>query len=364
MESVVSPGMAYSFPGPGASGLVTSRPAFIFGMGIKTRAHHYPWRGIWLTGYLIVNCGSSLVKATSCCLTIGMKSYQHLHIGDSMKLIDLINRKPVPEPWAEGDNIPWSEPAFSKRMLAEHLSQDHDAASRKFDLIDQHIKWIHHHVLSETPSRILDLGCGPGLYSNRLAKLEHQCVGIDYSPASIAYAQENAAIEMLDATFLELDLRDAAFGVDYDAVMLIYGELNVFKPKDARLILQKTIVALKSGGKLILEPHTFDAVRKWGERERSWYTSEEGLFSEKPHIVMEEFFWNQDLRVAINRYYIVDSSTGDVIFHSQSVQAYTHQDYESLLLECGYKDIIFYPSLTGAPDPTQPNLLAIIAQKP
>jgi SAM-dependent methyltransferase len=293
-----------------------------------------------------------------------MKSYQHLQIGDSMKLIDLINRKPVPEPWAEGDNIPWNEPSFSERMLAEHLSQDHDAASRKFDRIDQHVYWLHNHMLSATPSRILDLGCGPGLYTNRLAKFGHQCVGIDYSPASIAYAQESAAIDKLDNKFLEVDIRDAVFGVDYDAVMLIYGELNVFKRTDARLILQKAIVALKSRGKLILEPHTFEAVRKWGERERSWYTSDGGLFSAKPHIVMEEFFWNQDLQATTNRYYIVDSSTGDVIFHSQSVQAYTHQDYESLLQECGYKDIIFYPSLTGTPDPTQPNLLAIIAQKP
>jgi predicted TPR repeat methyltransferase len=44
-------------------------------------------------------------------------------------------------------------------------------------------------VLQSEPQRILDLGCGPGLYTQRLASLGHTCVGIDISPASIAYAR-------------------------------------------------------------------------------------------------------------------------------------------------------------------------------
>lgn len=35
---------------------------------------------------------------------------------------------------------------------------------------------------------MLDLGCGPGLYSHRLATLGHRVHGIDFGPASIAYA--------------------------------------------------------------------------------------------------------------------------------------------------------------------------------
>ena len=43
-----------------------------------------------------------------------------------MNLLDIVNRTPAPIPWDEGDNIPWDDPDFSKRMLAEHLSQSHD----------------------------------------------------------------------------------------------------------------------------------------------------------------------------------------------------------------------------------------------
>lgn len=66
-----------------------------------------------------------------------------------MTLHDLIlNSEPL-TPWAEGKKIPWDDPEFSARMLSEHLSQNHNAASRRTDKIDQHTSWIHHHILHE-----------------------------------------------------------------------------------------------------------------------------------------------------------------------------------------------------------------------
>ena len=51
-------------------------------------------------------------------------------------ILDIVGRTPKPAPWSEGDNIPWDDPEFSERMLAEHLSQEHDLASRKSQTID------------------------------------------------------------------------------------------------------------------------------------------------------------------------------------------------------------------------------------
>ena len=66
-----------------------------------------------------------------------------------MTLHDLIlNSEPL-TPWAEGEKIPWDDPEFGARMLSEHLSQNHNAASRRTDKIDQHTSWIHHHILAE-----------------------------------------------------------------------------------------------------------------------------------------------------------------------------------------------------------------------
>jgi 2-polyprenyl-3-methyl-5-hydroxy-6-metoxy-1,4-benzoquinol methylase len=129
-----------------------------------------------------------------------------------MNLTDIVRRTAVPEPWAEGEKIPWNDPDFSARMLQEHLSQEHDAASRRFEKIDRHVAWIHTHGLGEKPSAILDLGCGPGLYASRLARRGHTCVGIDFGPASIAYARAQAEREGLACTYRLEDLRTADFG--------------------------------------------------------------------------------------------------------------------------------------------------------
>ena len=131
-----------------------------------------------------------------------------------MELSDIINRQSPPVPWEEGENIPWNDPGFSERMLREHLSQDHNAASRRFEIIDKHVEWIHREVLSEKQSAILDLGCGPGLYMLRLEKLGHQCVGIDYSPASISYAKELAVKEEVSFRCSCQDIRQADFETD------------------------------------------------------------------------------------------------------------------------------------------------------
>ncbi|MBK8417538.1 MAG: class I SAM-dependent methyltransferase [Anaerolineales bacterium] len=39
---------------------------------------------------------------------------------------------------------------------------------------------------------ILDLGCGPGLYTSRLARAGFQITGMDYSYSSIEYATKYA----------------------------------------------------------------------------------------------------------------------------------------------------------------------------
>ena len=43
---------------------------------------------------------------------------------------------------------------------------------------------------------------GRGLYASRLARLGHRCVGIDFSPASIDYAREQAVSEDLPCDYI------------------------------------------------------------------------------------------------------------------------------------------------------------------
>ena len=281
-----------------------------------------------------------------------------------MNLLDIVKRSQPPVPWQEGDNIPWHEPDFSQRMLAEHLSQSHDKASRRLHIIDHHVTWIHSTLLHEKPARVLDLGCGPGLYSNRLAALGHTCVGIDYSPASVAYAKENARQANLTATYQQEDIRTASYGSGFDLAMLLFGELNVFARQDANTILAKANAALQPGGLLLLEPHTHASLVPVPATTNTWFSSAGGLFAPTPHLVLMDEHWDDTTAILTRRYYVINAATNEVTRHAQSMQAYTTTQYEWLLTKAGFAHIEILPGLAHVRVEPSSEFHAIIARKP
>jgi len=247
-------------------------------------------------------------------------------------------------------------------MLEHHLTQEHDLASRRFEIIDRHVDWIQSR-LGGKPSRILDLACGPGLYSSRLARLGHICRGIDFGPASIRYAREPALKEGLDVEYVLEDIRTADYGEDNDLVLFIYGEFNVFKPADIKRVLRKAYDSLKEGGVFVVEPNRYETVKREGTNPASWYSSHGGLFSPKPHLCLMENFWDQERGVTTTRYYIVDAETGDVTLHASSMVAYTREELERMLRGVGFKDVVFYESLSGGEVDLDENLEVVEARK-
>ena len=276
-------------------------------------------------------------------------------------LLDVVDRRSVPEPWQEGENIPWNEPGFSQRMLNEHLSQEHDAASRRLSKIEEQVNWIHSELLSSRPTRVLDLCCGPGLYTSRLAALGHECVGIDFSPAAIAYAEEQASAKGLPCRYLQEDVRRTEFGSGFGLVMILFGQVNVFKRGEAHALLSKARRALTDGGILLLEAHTLAAVEHMGAAGTSWYSAAEGLFSPQPHLVLEENFWNAAMKAATIRYFVVDASSGRVTRYAMTTQGYSDDAYAELLSESGFSDIHYFPALTGEDDSAQSDFLVLKA---
>jgi SAM-dependent methyltransferase len=280
-----------------------------------------------------------------------------------MKLSGIIGRAPVPGPWEEGPSIPWNEPGFSERMLEQHLSQDHDRASRRSEIIDEHVRWIHETLLGGRPGRVLDLCCGPGLYTTRLTELGHACAGVDFSPASIAHAMKLAEERGLEIDYTLSDVRETEVGEGYDLVMIIFGELNIFPPDDARELLRKAHAALRPGGALLLEPQEHDAVLDTGKAPASWYASDGGLFSPEPHLVLQENFWDGVRRTATTRFFVIDAATCAVESHAMTTQAYTEVEYVSLLKEGGFDGGDFLELLPGTPAEDSEGLIAIVARK-
>jgi hypothetical protein len=90
------------------------------------------------------------------------------------------------------------------------------------------------------------------------------------------------------------------------------------------------------GGLLLLEAHTHAAVYRMGTAARSWHSAERGLFSERPHLRLDESAWDEARDVATRRYLIVDAETADVAWYAESVQAYTEAGYRAMLNESGF----------------------------
>lgn len=258
------------------------------------------------------------------------------------KLMDIMKSAPPAESlWSGAYKIPWNDAAFSRRMLGEHLTQNHAMASRKSGAIAQQVAWLEQHFLSGGAGKVLDLGCGPGLYAPHLAEAGHEYVGIDFSPASIEHARQNFARQDRCEFWLG-DVRDADFGRDYDLAMMLYGEINVFSPQNCALILAKAFDALKPGGRLFLEGHTPEAVREIG-RGHTWYKSAGGLFSPEPHLCLTENHWYRDQAVALQIFHVVDPATCAMQTYRSTTQAYEKDEYARLLQAAGFGQVEFHP---------------------
>ena len=256
-----------------------------------------------------------------------------------MDLEHIISRQTPPIAWESGGKIPWNDPQFSARMLRNHLAQDHDWASRRQQIIDQQLACIAQ-LLAGGSSRILDLGCGPGFYTQGLSRLGHQCVGVDFSPASIRHAREAAEEAGLAIRYELSDVREfipqeGAF----DLVMMLFGEFNVFREDDARRILDLAFAALRDGGTLLIEISTQACVEEQGKVGPSWEAADSGLFLDTPHLCLQEHFWDERSSTATTRYTIVDAHTAKVSEYTSSAQAYDQVQFVAMLEASGFSEV-------------------------
>jgi len=240
--------------------------------------------------------------------------------------------------WHGAYKIPWDDPDFSRRMLAEHLAQDHDLASRRADWIDRQVAWIHDDLLSRQPAHILDLGCGPGLYTARLTALGHCCRGVDFGPASIEYAQQHNPTPSR-CEFVLGDVRRAEFGGPHDLAMFLFGELNVFSPTEALEILRKARASLAPEARLIVEAQTPQAVEHVGRSEPVEQQHESGLFSDRPHRCRTESRWLPEEMVAVQTFSVTEAADGRTRVYRSTTKAWADEDLIGLLEAAGFHEV-------------------------
>lgn len=279
-------------------------------------------------------------------------SGQSSQAGAAPRLADAlwrIYRRPErPTAWRNGGNLPWDDPAFSERMLREHLDDTHSAASRTATERALQIDWLWAQLALAPGSRVLDLTCGPGLYAVALAERGCRVTGIDFSPASICHARDLAATAgVVDlCTFIECDVRSAEIERGaYDVALFLYGQLAVFARKDATALLQSMAEALRPGGRACIELLDQEKVDK--QHGTWWFTNDTGLWGDAPFLNLGERFWDEESALSMERFYTLHLDSGELDEILLCDQTYAVAEMTAMVCDAGFDAVETHPAWGG-----------------
>ncbi len=215
----------------------------------------------------------------------------------------------LPELFEKSARTFWTEKYVSKHILNAHLDPSTEDASRKPKTIKKSTAWIAELVGGGSDGgagkRLIDLGCGPGLYCAEFSKLGFEVTGVDFSKHSISYARKAAKekgqpIEYRNADYLSADLPQG-----FDVATLIYGEFSTFSNHDRDLLLWKLKRIIKPGGFFIFDVFT-ETYERRHHLETDWYLQvKNGFWHRRPHLVLEQSHFYHDSDTCLNQYIVL-----------------------------------------------------------
>lgn len=259
-----------------------------------------------------------------------------------MNIEKIIKASEKPEIYTKGTAVMWTDDYISTQLLETHLSQATDLASRKESTIDSTLDWI----LDKVPGKsleILDIGCGPGLYTEKLAERGHRVTGLDFSENSIRYAKASANKKKLNITYLNQNYLDLNAEDKYDLITLIFTDFCVLLPKQRDTLLKKVYRALKPGGKFI-----FDVLNKNYQcdksGEKSWEAVSGGFWKQNPYITLTESFYYETEEVGLTQH-IVMNEAEEISIYRFWVHTLTPKELETLLSENQFTSAVFFDSV-------------------
>jgi SAM-dependent methyltransferase len=249
----------------------------------------------------------------------------------------------------------WNDPHISKGMLEAHLNPNTDAASRKPEFIDSSVDWI----VSLLPhgASLLDIGCGPGLYTKRFAERGLKVTGMDFSERSIAYAKEHdPKSEYIFQDYLQME-----FDNKFDMVTLIWCDYGALIPEERQNLLRRIYRSLKPGGLFLFD--VFTPFEQWTQGQQiSWEMCEHGGFwSPSPHIYLHAYYHYGDT-ITVGRTVVIEDSA----VHCYNIWN-TCFTKESVMIDAssvGFSNAVFYSDVTGKPYTEDSHTLCAVLQKP
>jgi SAM-dependent methyltransferase len=255
----------------------------------------------------------------------------------------------------------WTDPYISEQMLRFHLDGSVAISSGTTESIDASVTWMMGAFHLTDRSRVLDLGCGPGLYASRLARAGIDVTGIDFSPRSIAYARESAARDGLRVTYVNEDYLAWDSAQRFDLVTMIMRDYGALAPDQRRALLGKVKRLLEPDGAFLFDVDSMAALEARAESVSYEPSRGEGFWSPGPYFEFHSTFVYPDDGVALDKFVIVEPS------RTRSFYVWVqHFSPERLVSELGQGDLTcasVVGDVAGRPFDEQAPEFAVIAHR-
>lgn len=241
-----------------------------------------------------------------------------------------------PNLYEPGTHMMWTEPYIQPFLLEAHLSNHTDAASRKQPKIEKIVEFIL--VNQKNKSKILDLGCGPGLYLKEMAKYGHETYGIDFSQYSLDYAEKINQELKLNMKLIHGDYILTPFPKDLDIISLIYCDFGVLSDQNQKILLSKVHQSLNKEGFLVLDFYN-ENKRIMIKESNDFEIEEKGFWRPHPHIVLNQTFHYEDQMAFLDQHIVMDENLSVYRFYNHY---YTDQKIIEMMKNIGFSSVEIY----------------------
>lgn len=254
----------------------------------------------------------------------------------------------------------WNEEHISKQMLHAHLDPNFEGASRKADFIEKSAQWIGKRLPPDKYYKLLDLGCGPGLYTERFAKMGYQVTGIDVSERSIEYAKKAAKQQELDITYHCQNYLNMDLNKTFDVSTMIYCDYGALSTEDRKTLRTYVYQHLIEGGSFLFDVFSMEFFHQFKE-EKSWEICPEGGFWSGSEYMMFQGTYKYEEHVTLEQYILMtdDSITPHYLWNT----CFTKESLIQEVKETGFKVIEIFGDVAGGLYQKDKKTMAILLEK-
>jgi SAM-dependent methyltransferase len=246
-------------------------------------------------------------------------------------------------------------------MLSFHLNEDIDVSSRKAEFINRSVEWLASRFNIGGDTTIVDFGCGPGLYTTRLARRGADVTGIDLSGRSIDYAKEVAAREQLNISYVKQNYLEFETENRFDLVLMIMCDFCALSPTQRKRILGKFHKILKFGGSVLLDVYSLAAFAQREEVATYEVNMLNGFWSpNKYYGFLNTFKYNRE-KVVLDKYTVVEAERTRTVYNW--LQYFSPEQLEKEFVEEGFSVEGFYSDVAGTTYDRKSSEFAVIANK-